>query len=55
MPYWGPVLTTDQVWALVEYLWTFQFDLGLSDCEISEDAASRGDLSGAGSVRERQP
>ncbi len=26
MPYWGPILTDDQIWALVEYLWTFQFD-----------------------------
>ncbi len=23
MPYWGPILTDDQIWALVEYLWTF--------------------------------
>jgi mono/diheme cytochrome c family protein len=26
MPYWGPVLTEEQTWALVGYLWTFQFD-----------------------------
>jgi mono/diheme cytochrome c family protein len=26
MPYWGPVLTEEQTWALVDYLWTFQFD-----------------------------
>ena len=26
MPYWGPVFTTEQVWALVDYLWTFQFN-----------------------------
>jgi mono/diheme cytochrome c family protein len=28
MPYWGPVLTDEQTWALVAYLWTFQFDFG---------------------------
>jgi len=27
MPYWGPIFTDKQVWALVDYLWTFQFDL----------------------------
>ena len=25
MPNWGTVLTDEQVWALVDYLWTFQF------------------------------
>ena len=25
MPYWGPILTEGQMWALVDYLWTFQF------------------------------
>ncbi len=28
MPYWGPILTDDEIWTLVEYLWTFQFDYG---------------------------
>ena len=27
MPYWGPIFTDQQVWDLVTYLWTFQFDL----------------------------
>jgi mono/diheme cytochrome c family protein/plastocyanin len=27
MPYWGPIFTEEQTWALVSYLWTFQFDL----------------------------
>lgn len=27
MPYWGPVFTEEQIWALVDYLWTFQFDM----------------------------
>ncbi len=27
MPYWGPIFTDEQTWALVAYLWTFQFDL----------------------------
>ncbi len=27
MPYWGPILTEDQTWALVAYLWTFQFEM----------------------------
>lgn len=26
MPYWGPVLTEAQMWALTDYLWTFQFE-----------------------------
>jgi mono/diheme cytochrome c family protein len=26
MPYWGPILTDAQIWALVDYLWTFQFE-----------------------------
>ena len=26
MPYWGPIFTESQRWALVDYLWTFQFD-----------------------------
>ncbi|MBI2407583.1 MAG: c-type cytochrome [Gemmatimonadetes bacterium] len=25
MPYWGPIFNDTQVWALVDYLWTFQF------------------------------
>jgi len=25
MPYWGPILTDEQLWALTDYLWTFQF------------------------------
>jgi mono/diheme cytochrome c family protein/plastocyanin len=28
MPYWGPIFTESQTWALIAYLWTFQFDLG---------------------------
>jgi mono/diheme cytochrome c family protein len=27
MPYWGPIFTEEQTWALVAYLWTFQFNL----------------------------
>ena len=27
MPAWGAILTEAQTWALVDYLWTFQFDL----------------------------
>jgi len=27
MPYWGPIFTEDQTWALVAYLWSFQFEL----------------------------
>lgn len=26
MPYWGPILTEQQIWTLVDYLWTFQFE-----------------------------
>ena len=25
MPYWGPIFTERQTWAIVDYLWTFQF------------------------------
>ena len=25
MPYWGPIFTEDQIWAIVDYLYTFQF------------------------------
>ena len=28
MPYWGPIFNDEQIWALVSYLWTFQFDGG---------------------------
>jgi mono/diheme cytochrome c family protein/plastocyanin len=27
MPYWGPILTEAQMWALSDYLWTFQFEV----------------------------
>ena len=27
MPYWGPIFTENQTWALVAYLWTFQFEI----------------------------
>ena len=27
MPYWGPIFTEDQTWALVAYLWTYQFQM----------------------------
>ena len=27
MPYWGPIFTEEQTWALVAYLWTFQFEM----------------------------
>jgi len=26
MPYWGPIFTAEQIQAIVDYLWTFQFD-----------------------------
>jgi mono/diheme cytochrome c family protein len=29
MPYWGPILTDEQIWALVAYLWTYQFEYNL--------------------------
>lgn len=25
MPYWGPIFSDDQIWSLVDYLWSFQF------------------------------
>jgi mono/diheme cytochrome c family protein len=27
MPYWGPIFTKEQTWALIAYLWTFQFEM----------------------------
>jgi cytochrome c oxidase subunit 2 len=30
MPSWGSIFTDEQTWALVEYLWTFQFDYSQS-------------------------
>lgn len=27
MPYWGPIFTEEQTWALVAYLWSFQFEM----------------------------
>jgi hypothetical protein len=29
MPYWGPIFTDRQIQALVETIWTFQFNDGL--------------------------
>jgi mono/diheme cytochrome c family protein/plastocyanin len=26
MPYWGPIFSQDQIWAIVDYLYAFQFD-----------------------------
>lgn len=26
MPYWGPIFNEDQIWAIVDYLYAFQFD-----------------------------
>lgn len=26
MPYWGPIFTEAQIWALADYLWTFHFE-----------------------------
>lgn len=31
MPYWGPIFTDAQIWALVDYLWTFQFSDNLDE------------------------
>ena len=28
MPYWGPIFSDAQIWSLVNFLWTFQFDYG---------------------------
>lgn len=27
MPYWGPIFTENQIWAIVDYLYSFQFDV----------------------------
>jgi high-affinity iron transporter len=27
MPYWGPIFTEEQTWALIAYLYAFQFEL----------------------------
>jgi mono/diheme cytochrome c family protein len=26
MPYWGPIFTEDQIWAIIDHLYTFQFE-----------------------------
>ena len=26
MPYWGPVFSDPQLWAIIDYLWTFQME-----------------------------
>lgn len=26
MPYWGPIFTDDQIWSIVDFLWSFQFE-----------------------------
>jgi len=26
MPFWGPIFTEDQTWALTDFLWTYSFD-----------------------------
>ncbi len=31
MPYWGPIFTDEQVWALASHLWTFQLNLNLEE------------------------
>ncbi len=31
MPYWGPIFTDEQIWALVDFLWTFQFQISIKD------------------------
>ena len=31
MPYWGPIFTETQTWALVDYLWTFSLSSPLED------------------------
>ena len=31
MPYWGPIFTDEQSWAVVDYLWSFVFEYGGND------------------------
>jgi cytochrome c oxidase subunit 2 len=31
MPYWGPILTERQIWTLIDYVWSFQFEYGEED------------------------
>ena len=39
MPYWGPIFTEAETWALVQYLWTFQFQM--SDAGTTGDGGAR--------------
>ncbi len=51
MPYWGPIFTEAQLWALVDYLWTFQFDYGPSRNPAEAPGPVRGSASPAPAVR----
>lgn len=41
MPYWGPIFIESQLWALVDHLWTFQFDY---ESSAGSSAVSRTNL-----------
>lgn len=41
MPYWGPIVTESQLWALVDHLWTFQFDYGSGASSSSAPRTTR--------------
>ena len=45
MPYWGPIFTDRQLWALVDYLWLFQFDYGLRVASPPESRTPRSRMS----------
>jgi mono/diheme cytochrome c family protein/plastocyanin len=40
MPYWGPIFTDDEIWALVDYLWAFQFDSDLLEGQGNSERES---------------
>lgn len=52
MPYWGPIFTESQMWTLVDYLWTFQFDYKSS---VGSAATSWRERSGASAMPAMRP
>lgn len=41
MPYWGPIFTERQIRALVDYLWSFQFDLADSAASDANESPAQ--------------
>ncbi len=44
MPYWGPIFTEEQSWALVDYLYTFQFQRSSPEAGVEPPGRVHGSL-----------